>query len=151
MNVAQNYTPEQYFMSLANNDEAKYKELVSFGKEFITNTLPKFTYIYGFGSNGKSLLLSLLKLLASSNDTLVIHDEYLDDQNIGLYVKSKSNIVFVSNQQQSILPPGSTRIIHIDTMFSANPNGDNKHYANPNLSDELYNNKELYYDFIMNH
>lgn len=144
-----NYTPEQYFMSLADNDEAKYKEILLFAKQFITNTLPKFTYIYGFESNGKSLLLRLLKQLTPDNEILVFHDENVDEQAIALYSKANKNIVLVSNlaPNTTLLPPGVTKIIHMNTIFSNN--GNSKYVANPNLSEELDNNKQLYYDFIM--
>lgn len=55
--------PKHYFLKLANYDAKKYVELLDFSKQFIEGTLPLCTQIYGFGNDGKTTFVKLLKSL----------------------------------------------------------------------------------------
>lgn len=60
--------PQQYFTTLANNNVNKYNELITFSKEFITESLTKdVTWLFGHGNNGKTTFMKLLCSLVDKN------------------------------------------------------------------------------------
>jgi len=62
------FTPEKYFLDLANGDKLKCRELLTFSKQFITGELESRYYqIYGLGNSGKTTFIKLLASLAEMN------------------------------------------------------------------------------------
>lgn len=68
----QNEFIEKYFMDLANNDIDSYNELLQLCKDIIQDTLDKsIIMIKGYGNNGKTTLLNLLREIMKSDGFIV--------------------------------------------------------------------------------
>ncbi len=63
--------PQQFFLSLSNNDIETYNKLLTFSKQFLTESLTKdVTWLFGCGCNGKTTLMTLLLNLVNNNKVM---------------------------------------------------------------------------------
>lgn len=90
--------PHQFYLNLADNDNAKCEKLVQFSHDFINGNLRGVIYVIGRGNNGKCTLVGLLRnIVKNMNNTKLntITSNRLDDMGYNLVIKSViSDIVY---------------------------------------------------------
>jgi hypothetical protein len=110
-----NLTPEQYFISLANNDVIKYNELLNFSKQFISGFLSSpCTLINGTGgNNGKTVFIWLLKLLSEYNNVKsCFFVEPMLENATGIQFISSNNYAIARNSLNNELTNELVTLIH---------------------------------------
>jgi len=168
----------KFFRDLANDDDEKFNELITFCKKFLNNTLHRpIIHINGPGSNGKSTLLEILRYITypltwqlNANmlmnhihsqhlKYLIVHDS--EECNIEQLISDlkhlteanepKTKFIIVSNIN---IPTDDLifkeRLIHLkmDTVFG---NGPNQKKADYNIKEKMLQNKEQFVEFVLNY
>jgi hypothetical protein len=145
-----------YFDNLSTSDF----DALQFSKDFINHQLPhKIIHLYGFGNNGKSLLLNLLSRFVSckrinlnsdlnnyTNEYLFIQDEDVEDFEepfnmdfwIRAFLSTNNTFILITNTQ---LPAHKdVHSIHLTKIVN-----------DPNMLDKMCENLEDLKTFINNH
>lgn len=165
----------KFFRDLANDDDEKFNELITFCRHFLNNTFTKpIINISGPGSNGKTTLLDILQQVTELHTYKSPHSvssAIYFVNNITYYIfeaHDVTNYVLIDqlkelnsiNQTIKYIILSNTPIstndwikeksinLKMDTVFGSNPDQKKADY---NIKQKMLLNKELFVDFVLNY